>query len=327
MNKDDKIYVAGHRGLVGSAIVKGLQNEGYNNIITKTHSELDLLNQEAVNSFFVTEKPDYVFLAAAKVGGIGANSTYPADFIYQNMMIGFNVVNAAYKAGVKKLLNLGSSCIYPKMAEQPLKETSLLTGELEATNDAYALAKIAVIKLCTAYNIQYGTNFLSAMPTNLYGPGDNYDLQNSHVLPAIIRKFHEAKTSGSHEVTLWGDGSPYREFLYSEDLASALIFLMKEKNASDIRIGEHPKTCAFDFINIGSGSDLPIKELAHIVYKTVYGENPEKECTINWDTTKPNGTPKKLMDSNMLFNLGFSPKMSLEEGIKRAYQDFLDNHS
>ncbi len=327
MNKDAKIYVAGHRGLVGSAILKGLHKEGYNNIVTKTHSELDLLNQDAVNTFFNTEKPDYVFLAAAKVGGIGANSTYPADFIYQNMMIGFNVVHAAYKAGVKKLLNLGSSCIYPKMAEQPLKEASLLTNELEATNDAYALAKIAVIKLCTAYNIQYGTNFLSAMPTNLYGPGDNYDLQNSHVLPAIIRKFHEAKTTGTHEVTLWGDGSPYREFLYSEDLAAALIFLMKEKNASDIRIGEHPKTCAFDFINVGSGTDLSIKELAQIVYKTVYGENPQTPCVINWDTSKPNGTPKKLMDSSKLFSLGFSPNTSLTKGISLAYKDFLDHHS
>ncbi len=325
MNKDAKIYVAGHRGLVGSAIIKGLQKDGYSNIITKTHAELDLLNQETVFSFFKEENPEYVFLAAAKVGGIGANSTYPADFIYQNMMIGFNVVHAAYKTGVKKLLNLGSSCIYPKQAEQPLKETSLLTSELEATNDAYALAKIAVIKLCTAYNIQYGTNFLSAMPTNLYGPGDNYNLQNSHVLPAIIRKFHEAKATGKHEVTLWGDGSPYREFLYSEDLAEALIFLMKEKDAKDIRIGEHPLTCVFDFINIGSGSDLQIKELADIVYKTIYGENPKNKCTINWDTTKPNGTQKKLMDSSMLFKLGFTPKVNLEEGIKIAYRDFLEN--
>ncbi len=327
MNKVDKIYVAGHRGLVGSAILKHLQKQGYTNIITKTHQELDLLSQQKVLDFFSSESPDYVFLAAAKVGGIGANAMYPADFIYQNMMIGFNVVHAAYTTGVKKLLNLGSSCIYPKMAKQPLKESSLLTSELEATNDAYALAKIAVIKLCTSYNIQYGTNFLSAMPTNLYGPGDSYDLQNSHVLPALIRKFHDAKVSKSDTVTLWGDGSAYREFLYSEDLAEALIYIMNEKNAIDMRIGDHPNISAFDFVNIGSGSDLSIKDLAILVCKTVYGESNCSACKIMWDSSKPNGTPKKLMDSSRLFNLGITPKISLEEGIKLSYADFLKRYS
>lgn len=323
MQKNAKIFVAGHRGLVGSAIVKGLQSQGYTNIITRTHSELDLSNQSQVDNFFEKEKPEYVFLAAAKVGGIGANSTYPADFIYKNMMIGFNVVNAAYKNNVTKLMNLGSSCIYPKMAQQPLEEKSLLTGELEATNDSYALAKISVIKLCSMYNIQFGTNYLSAMPTNLYGPGDNYDLQNSHVLPAMIRKFHEAKISGKHEVTLWGDGSPFREFLYSEDLANAVIYLMNNVDAKDMRIGNHPETSQFDFINIGSGSDLSIKDVANLVYKAVYGENPETPCFINWDTSKPNGTPKKLMDSNRLFELGFTPNVGLKEGLQLAYKDFL----
>ena len=325
MQKDAKIFVAGHKGLVGSAILKGLQADGYTNIITRTHSELDLCNQQEVNDFFEKEKPQYVFLAAAKVGGIGANANYPADFIYQNMMIGFNVVQAAYKNGVTKLMNLGSSCIYPKLAQQPLEEKSLLTGELEATNDSYALAKIAVIKLCSMYNTQYGTNYLSAMPTNLYGPGDNYDLQNSHVLPAMIRKFHEAKISGKNEVTLWGDGSPFREFLYSEDLARAVIFLMENTNCKDLRIGNHPETSQFDFINIGSGTDLTIKDVANLVYKAVYGEYPEKPCTINWDTSKPNGTPKKLMDSNRLFELGFKPQVNLAQGIKLAYEDFLHN--
>ncbi|MFI3257672.1 MAG: GDP-L-fucose synthase [Spirochaetales bacterium] len=326
MEKNAKIYVAGHRGLVGSAILKQLEKDGYTNIITRTHSQLDLTQQTQVNEFFESEKPDYVFLAAAKVGGIGANSTYPADFIYLNMMIGFNVVHAAYKTGVKKLLNLGSSCIYPKMATQPITEESLLTGALESTNDAYALAKISVIKLCTAYNIQHGTNYLSAMPTNLYGPGDNYDLHNSHVLPAIIRKFHEAKITETDTVTLWGDGSPFREFLYSEDVAAAVIFLMNEKNASDMRIGggQNP---VYDFINIGSGSDLSIKELADIVHTIVYADCPNRTCTIHWDTAKPNGTPKKLMDCAKLFSLGFSPSVSLEEGIKRSYADYTAHHA
>ncbi len=316
MNKDAKIYVAGHKGLVGSAICKKLRELGYSNLIAKTHAELDLLHQQQVNNFFEIEKPDYVFIAAAKVGGIGANSTYPADFIYQNMMIGFNIVHASYLHGVKKLMNLGSSCIYPKMAEQPMKEEELLSGYLEPTNDAYAIAKISVIKQCTAYNKQYGTNFLSAMPTNLYGPGDNYDSFNSHVLPAMIRKFHEAKMSGTNEVTLWGDGSPYREFLYSEDLAEAVIYLMQNKNASDLR---NP---AGDFVNIGTGKELTIKELAETIRDIVYKDS-NTTCKINWDTSMPNGTPRKLCDVTRLTNLGFSAKTDFTDGIEKAYKDFL----
>lgn len=315
MNKQDKIFVAGHRGLVGGAILRNLKKKGYSNIITRTHKELDLTNQAAVYDFFATEKPDYVFLAAAKVGGIGANSAHPAPFIYENMMIGFNIVDAAYKNGTKKLLNLGSSCIYPKMAPQPLKEEYLLTGALEPTNDAYALAKISVIKLCAAYNKEYGTNFLSVMPTNLYGPGDNYELTGSHVLPAMIRKFHEAKISGRDTVTLWGDGSPYREFLYSEDLAEAVVYFMENKDATDL--GE--------FINIGTGEDLQIKELAGIVSSVVYEDTPERSCSINWDTTKPNGTPKKLLDISKLKALGFTPSTNLKDGIRLSYRDFLEN--
>lgn len=315
MDKQDKIFVAGHRGLVGGAILRNLKKKGYSNIVTRTHKELDLTDQAAVNNFFAGEKPDYVFLAAAKVGGIGANSAHPAPFIYENMMIGFNIVDAAYKNGTKKLLNLGSSCIYPKMAPQPLKEEYLLTGALEPTNDAYALAKISVIKLCAAYNKEYGTNFLSVMPTNLYGPGDNYELTGSHVLPAMIRKFHEAKVSGSDSVTLWGDGSPYREFLYSEDLAEAVVYLMENKNAADLG----------DFINIGTGEDLQIKELAQIVSSVVYEDTPERTCRIVWDSTKPNGTPKKLLDVSKLKALGFTPSTSLKDGIRLSYKDFLEN--
>jgi GDP-L-fucose synthase len=323
MEKTSKIYIAGHRGLVGSAMLRCLQAKGYTNIITKTHAELDLLNQQSVHTFFEQEKPEYVFLAAAKVGGIGANSTYPADFIYENTLIGFNVIHAAYQYKVKKLMNLGSTCIYPKLAEQPIKEESLLTGPLEATNDAYALAKISVIKLCAAYNKQYGTNFLSVMPTNLYGPGDNYDLENSHVLPAMLRKFHEAKVSGNNEVVLWGDGSPLREFLYSDDLAEAVVYLMEHKDACDLRNG------AGDFVNIGSGQELTIKELAETVRSVVYEEalakcvSPESLCRIVWDRTKPNGTPRKLSDISRLRALGFTPRTELREGIKKAYVDFL----
>jgi GDP-L-fucose synthase len=330
MNRTDRIYVAGHKGLAGSAIVRALQNSNCRNIITRTHNELDLLDQNAVQNFFEQEKPDYVFLAAAKVGGIGANSTYPAEFIYQNMMIGFNVIHAAYKHNVKKLINLGSTCIYPKYAEQPMKEETLLTGALEPTNDAYALAKISVIKLCTAYNKQYGTNYLSVMPTNLYGIGDNYDLENSHVLPAMIRKFHEAKISGRHEVVLWGDGSPLREFLYSDDLAYALIFLMKEKNAFDLR------NSAGDFINIGSGKDISIRDLAAIIRMVVYEDElksgnlpqsaPGDVCRIVWDETKPNGTPRKLGDLSRLAALGITAKTDLKDGIRIAYQDFLEKN-
>jgi GDP-L-fucose synthase len=312
MKKNAKIYVAGHRGLVGSAIVKELAVRGYGNIITRSHEELDLTSQGAVKSFFCQTRPDYVFLAAAKVGGIGGNSAYPAEFIYQNTMIGFNVVHAAYENKVKKLLNLGSSCIYPKMAPQPLKEEYLLSGSLEPTNEAYAIAKIAVIKLCNYYNKQYKTNFISIMPSNLYGPGDTYDVENGHVLPSMIRKFHEAKISGHDRVTLWGDGSPRREFLYSEDLAEAAVFLMEQENASDI--GE--------FINIGYGSDLTIRELANIVQGVVYADVSGRTCAIEWDTAKPNGTPQKLLDVSRLRNLGWQAKTKLEEGIAKAYQTF-----
>ncbi len=312
MNKDSKVFVAGHRGLVGSAIVRRLTEAGYGNILTKSHSELDLTDQSAVNDFFANEKPEYVFLSAAKVGGIGANSAYPAEFIYQNMMIGFNVVHAAYSNGAKKLLNLGSSCIYPKMAPQPIREEYLLTGPLEPTNDAYALAKISVIKLCNSYNKQYGTNFISAMPTNLYGPGDNYDLQSSHVLPAMIRKFHEAKASGHDTVTLWGDGSPLREFLFSEDLAEAVVYLMREKDARDIG----------DFVNVGCGTDVTIRHLAETIRDIVYSDAPGRTCEIVWDTSKPNGTPRKLLDVSKMKSLGWEPKVELAQGIKLAYTDF-----
>jgi GDP-L-fucose synthase len=312
MNKTDKIYISGHRGLVGGAVQRKLISQGYENIITRTHSELDLISQNDVDNFFEETKPDYVFLAAAKVGGIGANSNYPADFIYQNMLIGFNIANAAYKHKVKKLLNLGSSCIYPKMASQPLKEEYLLTGALEPTNDAYAIAKIAVIKLCAAMNKQYGTNFISVMPANLYGPGDTYDIENGHVLPSMIQKFHEAKISGTDSVTLWGDGSPYREFLFNEDLACAVVFLMQNLDAAGI--GE--------FINIGSGKDQTIKELAELVRQVVYTDAPQKKCSITWDTSKPNGTPRKLLDVSRLTALGWKAETPLREGIIKAYEAF-----
>ena len=319
MEKNAKIFIAGHRGLVGGAILRYLQTAGYANLLTRTHAELDLLNQSAVNDFFEKEKPEYVFLAAAKVGGIGANSAYPADFIYQNTMIGFNVIHASYKNGVKKLINLGSSCIYPKLAPQPLKEEYLLSNLLEPTNEAYAVAKISVIKLCTYYNRQYGTNYLSAMPTNLYGPGDNYDPADSHVLPALFRKFHEAKVSGSDRVTLWGDGTPRREFLYSDDLADALVMLMRNNNARDL---SNP---AGDFINIGSGKDLTIKELAEKIRDVVYDGTQDRTCRIEWDTAKPNGTPQKLLDISRITALGFSPRTGLCEGIKLAYKDFVSS--
>jgi GDP-L-fucose synthase len=317
MTNLSKIYVVGHHGLVGGAVLQILRQKGYHTIITRTHAELDLLNQKEVLSFFLEEKPEYVFFAAAKVGGIGANSTYPAEFIYQNTMLGFNVVHAAYESGVKKLINLGSSCIYPKLAPQPIKEESILTGLLEPTNDAYAVAKISVIKLCSAYNKQYGTNYLSVMPTNLFGPGDNYDLSNSHVLPAMIHKFHEAKASGTDMVVLWGDGSPYREFMYSDDLAEALIFLMENYNAEDLR---NP---GGDFINIGIGKDMTIKELAEMIRGIVYADVPERSCRIEWDVSKPNGTPKKLLDVSRLSALGYKPKVGLKEGISLSYRSYL----
>lgn len=319
MEKHDKIYVAGHRGLVGGAIVRLLKERGYANIVVRTHKNLDLLNQAAVNDFFSTEKPDYVFLAAAHVGGIGANSAYPADFIYQNMVIGFNVVEAARANGVKKLMNLGSTCIYPKMTEQPIKEESLLTGPLEPTNDAYALAKISVIKLCSAYNRQHGTNFLSVMPTNLYGIGDNYELQGSHVFPAIIRKFHEAKVSGKDTVHLWGDGSPLREFLFAGDLADAVVYLMENKDAADLR------NAAGDFVNVGTRVECTIKELAETVESVVYADvrKDGRTCRMEWDSTKPNGTPRKLCDVTRLTALGWQAKVDVRQGIEISYEDFL----
>ncbi len=321
MEKTSKIYVAGHRGLVGSAIVRELERKGYTNIIKRTHAELDLLDQKAVNVFFAAEKPEYVFLSAAKVGGIGANSTYPADFIYQNMMIGFNIVEAARKNGVKKLMNLGSTCIYPKMAPQPINEESLLTGPLEPTNDAYALAKISVIKLCTTYNKQYGTDFLSVMPTNLYGLEDNYELNGSHVLPAMIRKFHEAKISGKDEVELWGDGSPLREFLYSDDLANAVVFLMENKHAQDLR------TPTGDLVNVGSGKELTIKQLAEKIRDVVYADAKNRTCNIKWNTQMPNGTPRKLCDITRLVNLGWKPQTSLDKGLSLVYEWYVKNQN
>ena len=320
MNKSSKIYVAGHRGLVGSAIVRRLKEKGYANIVTRTHGELDLLNQAAVNEFFAAERPEYVFLAAAHVGGIGANSAYPADFIYRNMVIGFNVVEASRVSGVRKLMNLGSTCIYPKMAAQPIREESLLTGPLEPTNDAYALAKISVIRLCTAYNMQYGTDFLSVMPTNLYGLGDNYELAGSHVFPAMIRKFHEAKESGEDVVHLWGDGSPLREFLFAGDLADAVVYLMETKDAADLR---NP---AGDFVNVGTGKELTIRQLAETVRDVVYADVGGRTCRLAWDTSKPNGTPRKLCDVTRLAALGWQAKVDVREGIEIAYKDFLQGN-
>jgi len=307
MNKNSKIFVAGHRGLVGSAIVRLLQKKGYGNLVLRTHKELDLLDQKAVAKFFATEQPEYVFLAAAKVGGIVANNTYPAEFIYQNLTIETNIIENARKSGVKKLLFLGSSCIYPRMAPQPIKEEYLLTGELEPTNKAYAIAKIAGIVMCESYNKQYGTNFISVMPTNLYGPNDNFDLQNSHVLPAMLRKFHEAKASNANEVTLWGSGKPKREFLYVEDLADACIFLMNKYDGPDI-------------VNIGTGEDVSIKELAELVQKTIGFKGK-----IVWDKTKPDGTPRKWLNVTKLHALGWKHKVSLEKGIKLSYDWYKHN--
>jgi GDP-L-fucose synthase len=306
MKKDSKIFVAGHRGMVGSALVRKLQSEGYTNIITKSRKELDLTNQFQVNHFFHFERPEYVFLAAAKVGGIKANSDFKADFIYQNLVIQTNIINASYQTGVKKLMFLGSSCIYPKMAPQPLKEEYLLSGYLESSNDAYAVAKIAGIKMCQSFNQQYGTNFISVMPTNLYGPGDNYNLQNSHVLPALIRKFHEAKINGESEVVIWGSGSPMREFLYVEDLADAIFYLMLNYNDSEI-------------VNIGTGQDISIRDLAYLI-KDVIGFSGQ----IVYDSSKPDGTPRKLLDVSKIHDLGWSHKTNLKEGIELTYKHFLN---
>jgi GDP-L-fucose synthase len=305
LEKESKIYVAGHRGMVGSAIVRKLISLGYTNLLTRTSSELDLRNQKQVADFFEVEKPEYVFLAAAKVGGIVANNTYRADFLYENLAIQNNIIHGSYLNKVKKLMFLGSSCIYPKLAPQPLKESYLLSGYLEQTNEPYAIAKIAGIKMCEAYRAQYGCNFISVMPTNLYGTNDNYDLVNSHVLPAMIRKFHEAKEKGASEMTLWGTGSPMREFLHADDLAEACLFLMENYNESEL-------------VNIGTGEDVTIKNLADLV-KQIIGFQGE----IVWDTSKPDGTPRKLMDVSKLHGLGWHHKIALEDGIKLAYQDFL----
>ncbi len=308
MQKQDKIYIAGHRGMVGSAIMRRLQSDGYNNVITRSSSELDLRNQESVARFFAEERPDYVFLAAAKVGGIVANNTYRAEFIYDNLMIESNIIHFAYKSGVKKLMFLGSSCIYPKLAPQPLTEDYLLTGLLEPTNEPYAIAKIAGIKMCDAYRDQYGCNFISVMPTNLYGPNDNYDLKNSHVLPALLRKFHEAKENNSAEVVVWGSGTPKREFLYADDLADACVFLMNTYNEPGL-------------VNVGVGEDVSIKELAEMV-KDITGYEGE----IVFDSSKPDGTPRKLMNVDKLHRLGWQHRISLREGIEKAYADFLNKH-
>lgn len=303
MNKDSKIYVAGHRGMVGSALVRALEAQGFQNVIFRTSSEVDLTNQSAVKQFFGEERPDYVILAAAKVGGIHANNIYRADFLYQNLMIEANVIHAAYEHGVKKLLFLGSSCIYPKLAEQPLVEDALLTGELEQTNEPYAIAKIAGIKLAESYRRQYDCNFISAMPTNLYGPNDNYDLNNSHVLPALLRKFHQAKVDGQASVQIWGTGSPLREFLHVDDLAAACLFMMENYDEEL-------------FLNVGTGEDISIKDLALLI-KDIVGYEGELE----FDTSKPDGTPRKLMDVSRIKNLGWSPTIGLREGIQKVYNE------
>ena len=309
MNKDSKIYVAGHNGMVGSAIVRELKKQGYNNLILKSHRELDLTRQIDVEDFFNKEKPEYVFLAAAKVGGIGANSAALADFMYDNMILEMNVINAAWKNGCKKLEFLGSSCIYPRMAPQPIKEEYLLTGELEKTNEAYALAKISGLKYCEFLNKQYGTDYISVMPTNLYGPNDNYHPEHSHVLPALIRRFHEAKTDGLKEVICWGDGSPLREFLYVDDLAELCVFLMNNYSGNET-------------VNAGTGKEVSIKDLTKLVAKIIGYEGE-----IKWDSTKPNGTPRKLLDVSKATKLGWQYKIELEDGIKLAYKDFLSNNT
>jgi len=303
MEKEAKIYIAGHRGMVGSAIMRKLKAEGFENIITRVSTELDLRNQAEVDAFFEQEQPDYIFLAAAKVGGIHANNVYRAEFIYDNLMIEANVIHAAYRHGVKKLMFLGSSCIYPKLAPQPLREDSLLSGPLEETNEPYAIAKITGIKLCEAYRAQYGCNFISVMPTNLYGPNDNYDLNNSHVLPALMRKIIVAKQTNAPSVTMWGTGAPRREFLHADDLANACYFLMQEYNEAG-------------FVNIGTGEDVTISELTHLI-KDIVGYVGE----ILQDTSKPDGTPRKLMDVSKLHSLGWKASISLEEGIKKVYED------
>lgn len=309
MDQNAKIFVAGHRGMVGSAIVRRLQCAGYPNVITRTRQELDLLNQRAVHDFLSAEQPDYLFIAAAKVGGIQANNVYRADFIYQNLMIEANLIHGAHLAGVQKLMFLGSSCIYPKLAPQPMSEDALLTGPLEPTNEPYAIAKIAGIKMCEAYNAQYGREYISVMPTNLYGVNDNYDLNNSHVLPALIRKTHEAKVRGDRELVVWGTGTPMREFLYADDLADACVFLMEQGYSGPL-------------VNIGTGTDVTIRELAETVTRVLGFTG-----TLNFDTSKPDGTPRKLMDVSRLTQLGWKATTTLEDGIRMAYQDFLQRHA
>ena len=318
MQPSDRIYVAGHRGLAGSAIVRHLTNSGYGTLITRSHAELDLTDQRAVQGFFQRERPDHVFLAAAKVGGILANNTYPAEFIHQNLAIQSNVIHEAWRAGVKRLLFLGSSCIYPRDCPQPIKEEYLLTGPLEPTNRPYALAKIAGIEMCWSYNRQYHTRYLCAMPTNLYGPGDNYDLAASHVLPALLRKMHEAKARGDNEVEVWGTGKPRREFLYSDDLAEACVFLMTlpDSKFNDIGTESTPP-----LVNVGCGKDLAIRELAETIAKVV--GFPGK---LRFDTGKPDGTAQKLLDIGRIVALGWQPRTQLEEGIRLSYRDFLQNH-
>lgn len=307
MEKDSRIYVAGHRGMVGSAIVRELERQGYRNIVTRTHSELDLTRQEQVERFFASERPEYVFLAAAKVGGIIANRNAPADFMYENMMLEMNVIHSAWKNGCRKLEFLGSSCIYPRLAPQPMPESCLLTSELEKTNEAYALAKISGLKYCSYLNRQYGADFISVMPTNLYGPNDNYHPEHSHVLPALIRRFHEAKIAGLNEVVCWGDGSPLREFLYVDDLADLCVFLMNNYSGDET-------------VNAGTGKEITIKALAELVAKAVGYEG-----RILWDTSRPNGTPRKLLDVSKAASLGWSYRTELEDGIRLAYEDFLSN--
>jgi GDP-L-fucose synthase len=309
IDRNERVYIAGHRGLVGSALWREFESAGFKHLLGRSRTELDLQNAAAVEQFYTQEKPAYVLIAAAKVGGILANSTYPAQFLYENLQIQNNLIHGAYKTGVKKLLFLGSSCIYPKLAPQPIKEEHLLTGPLEPSNEWYAIAKIAGIKMCQAYRRQYGCDFISAMPTNMYGPNDNFDLQTSHVLPALIRKFHEAKLSQAANVTCWGTGTPLREFLHADDLARACLFLLENYSAEQ-------------FINIGFGSDVTIKELAETVQRVV-----DFKGAIVWDTSKPDGTPRKLMDSSRLFALGWKPKVELESGIKLAYDFFLKNRT
>jgi GDP-L-fucose synthase len=325
MQRDSRIYVAGHRGLVGSAVARRLAADGHSRVLARTHAEMDLCDRAAVEAFFAAEQPEYVFLAAAKVGGIVANDSYPADFIRENLLIQTHVIDAAHRHGVKRLLFLGSSCIYPRLAPQPMQEQALLTGALEPTNRAYALAKIAGVEMCWSYNRQHGTRYLSAMPTNLYGPGDNYHPTNSHVIPALLRKFHEAHQRGDAEVPVWGSGTPRREFLYSDDMADACVYLMNLPDARfDALLGSNEsQTGRFEppLVNIGVGEDVTIRELAELVREVVgYGGR------IGFDSSKPDGTPRKLMDVSLLARAGWKARTSLRDGLSRAYQDFRSNH-